>query len=138
MGIQGIGSSTGAVDVSSLLRSRSVDASADAGQASQPAAEKTGGAPPAGGGGGAKPEASSASSSSSLTADKIYDARDLNQDGTVSAEEELMFALKTQAAEKKDQTGASSSQRQTGLSAYKQSQSQQGQSAALDSSGISV
>ncbi len=86
---------------------------------SKAAPQKAGGPPPAGKG-GAKPAATSESSSSdsSTSTAKIYDKRDTNQDGSVSYEEELLYALKNSTEE----AAASTSQKQAGLNAYQQSQ----------------
>lgn len=52
--------------------------------------------------GGAKPAAASASASSSA---KTYDKKDTNQDGTVSAYEELVYDMKHPAAQDAASTG---------------------------------
>jgi hypothetical protein len=84
-----------------------------------PAAPKAGqGAPPGGGGGGAQPAAASGSSSTA----RIYDKRDANQDGIVSAQEALLYALTHPQAETQTQATVSASQMQAGLNAYQQNQ----------------
>ncbi len=59
---------------------------------------------PAGGSGGASPGGAKQSSgaSSSSSSKKDYDKKDLNKDGTVSTEEELIYALKHPQETKKD------------------------------------
>ncbi len=52
--------------------------------------------------GGAKPAAAGASSASST---KTYDKKDLNKDGTVSAYEELVYAMKNPNAQDTGSTG---------------------------------
>ncbi len=74
-----------------------------------------------GGGTQAASDSSSSDSSSSSSSAKIYDPRDTNQDGVVSAQEALKYALTHPDDESEDPT-TSASQLQTGLSAYKQSQ----------------
>jgi hypothetical protein len=103
-----------------LAQSQSTNESASTSKANKPAAPKAGGAPPAGG--GAKPVASSDSSSSSSSTKKIYDKRDADQDGVVSYQEELLYALKHPPEETQDQSTVSTSQIQAGLSAYQQNQ----------------
>lgn len=83
----------------------------------QAAPQKAGGPPPAG---GTNPTSTSESSSDSATA-KIYDKRDTNQDGIVSYEEELLYALTHLTEETQKQSTASISQTQAGLNAYQQS-----------------
>jgi hypothetical protein len=120
MGIQAIGGSS-MVDLTSRAQS-AANASANKSAPSAPA--KTGGTPPPSGGGGAKPAgaSSTSSTSSSTSSNKIYDKRDLNQDGTVTYEEMMQYALQHSSEESQDQSTVSTSQMQSGLNAYKQNQ----------------
>jgi hypothetical protein len=117
MGIQAINSSTTVNNLNALTQSRSLNASTASDQTSQSSStQKAGGTRLTGGSSSAKTTASSTSSSSSL----IYDKRDLNQDGIVTALEELLYDLKNPLAEDINQPDLSSSQLQNGLNAYKQ------------------
>jgi hypothetical protein len=110
-----------AVDRAVLAQTQATSASASASKtASQPAAKKAGGAPPAGGGGGAKPAAATGSTSSSSSTAKVYDEKDTNQDGVVSAMEALLYSITHAADEDEDTSAVSTSQVQTGLKAYQQ------------------
>lgn len=123
MGIQSISSSS-ALDLTSLLQSQSTGASTSASQ-------KPAGAPSAGGGGST--QAASSSSSSSSSSAKIYDVKDTNKDGVVSYMEELLYSMEnpTVEAETNDQPAVSSSQMQSGLSAYQQNQQSNDKSSSL-------
>jgi hypothetical protein len=131
MGIQAVQSTT-AVDLTAQAQAQSSSASKVSGQKNQPAAQKAGGAPPAGG--GAKPAAAAKSSSSSSSTAKIYDKRDANQDGVVSYQEEMVYAIKHPTDETQEQTAVSSSQMQSGLKAYQQGQQADGASTSSLSS----
>lgn len=95
---------------------------------SQQAPKKVGKAPPSGGAQptGAQPTSqansslsstSSTSSSKSSSTIKQYDERDVNQDGSVSAEEELQFQLQQMQTEMKA-SNLPASQIQASLTAY--------------------
>jgi hypothetical protein len=125
MGIQAISSST-AADPTLLAQAQAAGANAPASGAAQ--AQKAGGArpaggpPPAGGAGGAKPAASSGSAGGSSSATKVYDKRDSNKDGMVSFMEDLQYSLQHPVDESETEENVTSSQLQTGLSAYQQDQ----------------
>ena len=114
MGIQAISSVTVA-DPTLLAQLQSTS------KASHSARPKAGGAPPAGGG-GAKPAAASSASTSGSSTSKVYDKRDLNKDGTVSYEEQLLYSIQHPTEETGSQSAVSSNKLKTGLNAYKQDQ----------------
>jgi hypothetical protein len=95
-------------------------ASASSGKAGAAGVQKTGGTPPTGG--GPKPAASSSATESSSSANKIYDARDADQDGKVSFMEELLYSLQNPTEDKQDDSSSwlSSLLQQNGLSTYQQ------------------
>jgi len=75
---------------SAITRSEFDAALAKATQQMQSRAPRAAGGPPHGGGGGPKAEGAGGSSTSSS---KVYDVRDTNQDGVVSAEEQYAYDL---------------------------------------------
>lgn len=80
-------------------------------------------APAAGGGRGPVAVAkTSNSATSSSKASLNYDARDTNQDGVVSPQEAIQYALKHPDKETEDQSSVSASQMQAGLNAYQQTE----------------
>jgi len=126
MGIQAISSSTARMDWPATPQTQSSDPSAADNAAARtstdaPANTKIKGAAPSRGPGPAPAKSSSGTASSANSA-KIYDKRDANQDGTVSYQEAMLYALKHPADETESQTTVSNSQLQNGLSAYRQSQ----------------
>jgi hypothetical protein len=71
----------------------------------------------------AAPESSGNSSSSSSSTAKTYDKRDINQDGTVSDQESVRYALTHAADQNQAATTTTNNQIQAGLNAYQQVQS---------------
>ena len=120
MSIQAIRSSA-AID--QLAMAQSASATAATSKIGQTTPQKAGGAPPPGGGGGVKPAAggtTGSSSTSNASTPKIYDEKDTDRDGVVSNMEALMYTLKQTAEETESQPVVSTSQMQSGLSAYQQ------------------
>jgi hypothetical protein len=113
MEIQAISSSTAAI-----TQSQSTNESTSTSKASKPAPPKAGGAPPTED--GAKPAASNGNSITSTSATKIYDKRDVDQDGVVSDQEKLLYALQHPTDETQKESTVSTSQVQAGLNAYQQ------------------
>lgn len=122
MSIQAIGGSTAMADLTALAKSQTTNAPA---KTSQPAAQQAGGTPPTGGAKGAS-LLSTATSSTSSTAEedssKIYDKRDADKDGVVSYQEELLYTVQHPTEETASASTVSTSQLQSGLSAYRQAQ----------------
>ena len=108
-----------AIDLVTQIRKQVTMDSATGDKVGQSVAPRAGGVPPAGGG-GAKPIESSDTSSSNSSSAKIYDKRDTNQDGVVSDQEALLFSLAHPANDTQGAATVSTSQLQTGLSAYQQ------------------
>ena len=71
----------------------------------------------------AAPESAGNSSSSSSSTAKTYDKRDSNQDGTVSDQESVRYALAHAADQNQAATTTKNNQIQAGLNAYQQVQS---------------
>lgn len=117
MSIQAIRSSA-AID--QLAMAQSASATAATSKVGQTTPQKAGGTPPPGGGGGVKPAAGGPTAGSSASTAKIYDEKDADRDGVVSNMEALMYTLKQTAEETESQPVVSTSQMQSGLSAYQQ------------------
>ena len=138
MSIQAIGSST-TVDLGASMRTRATTENTSTNNTENSSApQKSAGNPPVRIGATPKPVESSASTSntSKLSTDKIYDKRDANQDGTVSYQEELLFAIKQASSENQNQAALTTNQVQAGLNAYKQGQ--QVNSTALTSTILAI
>ena len=123
MGISAVSGSTSlnaAYTAQAVLKKPVIAENADAGSGKP--AGGTRGAPPAGGGGKASGAGGAGGASDNS---KIYDVRDTNKDGVVSAEEALQYALQHPGEE-------------TDSKATAQNYTQQGKTASASSGGAST